>query len=128
MVCSMSENSQHEWRWDYAWYAALTEWLAKLEHEGWEPFAINGSGDGNGRVSVIARRATSRWRSEPPTIEGVKANQWWWNKPVSGNPPHVLQLDVADEAGGEVIIDASDSTLFDPNAWPGEWAPALPPA
>lgn len=70
------------------------------------------------------------WRKEPPTVDEVKVHQWWWNKPASGNPPHVLQLDVDDGRIFDCAVDVCACTaeaLFDPNDWPGEWAPCVPP-
>lgn len=90
----------------------------------------------------------SPWRPEPPTIKEVRTYSWWWNKPTSGNPPHILQLDVgqlADEQYDEatttivkgpaldVVLLVGDGRYndgtgpFDPNDWPGEWAPAVSP-
>lgn len=76
------------------------------------------------QVRINAR--TPRWRAEPPTVDDVKAHAWWWNKPASGNPPHVLQLDV-DDAGAVMHADMDDGGVFNPADWPGDWAPAVPP-
>jgi hypothetical protein len=60
-----------------------------------------------------------------PTVEQVRRYQWWWNYPSNGKP-HVLQLDVSD---GEIVhADEDASAPFDPQDWPGEWAPCIPPA
>ena len=74
--------------------------------------------------------ASVPWRKSPPTVDDVKKYSWWWNKPANGHKPFILQLDIDDDQ----IIDISlvgrvvkTSTIFAPDDWPGEWAPAIPP-
>lgn len=59
-----------------------------------------------------------------PDVDQVREWSWWWNFPTNGKP-HVLQLDVQ---GDEIVhADSNASAPFDPNDWPGEWAPCVPP-
>lgn len=100
-------------------------------------------------VRQLAAPSAPTWRKEPPTVADVEKNQWWWNKPATGAPPHILQLTIEgcrrDEAGDivdlgyldpnadgvtAVIVDDSgdgEFHVFNPDDWPGEWAPCIPP-
>ena len=69
------------------------------------------------------------WRSVPPLLGEVRAWRWWWNRATDGSL-HVLQLDVED--GTIVDVDLAESSdcgggRLDPDDWPGQWAPCLPP-
>lgn len=86
-----------------------------------------------GRVEVALRREVAPavapgWRKAPPSVDEVRAWSWWWNR-SPGVGAHVLQLDVDNG----LIIDVGEATSsdcggrFDPGAWPGQWAPCLPP-
>lgn len=74
-------------------------------------------------AQLRAAIASPSWRKEPPTVDEVKVHAWWWRKPANGNPPHVLHLDV----GADKVIYIDEELELDPDDWPGEWAPAVPP-
>lgn len=63
-------------------------------------------------------------RRGPPTFDEVRDLAWWWNFPIHGEP-HVLQLDVT--SSGEIVYCDPGSAVFEPDDWPGEWAPCRPP-
>lgn len=75
----------------------------------------------------IRESGGSAWRKQPPTVDEVRACQWWWNR-SPGVVPHVLRLDVDD---GAIWYANDDPAQFEPKDWGGdraEWAPCLPPA
>lgn len=82
------------------------------------------------RQEIEERRAMASWRREPPTVDEVRAWQWWWYRAVDGGTvigPAVLQLDVDNG----IIVDANDTAdcpgPFDADDWGNEWAPCCPP-
>jgi hypothetical protein len=77
-------------------------------------------------MATLRKRATPRWRTEPPTPDEVKIQAWWWNRPVGGTP-HVLQLDI-DQSSGLIHEAGSGTYPFDPDDWPGEWSPCKTPS
>jgi len=91
---------------------------------------------GAGRVTERVRAAMDvarGWRKEPPTVEEVRACPWWWHRAPSIEP-HVLWLDVDEDAAREhrVVVRVprvlGHSVALAP--WAGadaEWAPCLPP-
>lgn len=82
------------------------------------------------RAAMDEARAAPGWRIAPPSADEVREHPWWWNRSPNGTR-HVLHLDV--NLGSDVIIDVEEAAAhdcggrFDPDAWPGEWAPCLPP-
>ena len=63
-------------------------------------------------------------RAAPPTAGEVREGAWWWNFPPHGKP-HVMGLDIDSD---DVVYVVGDSDFnFDPDDWPGDWAPCLPP-
>ena len=76
-------------------------------------------------VLAEVRHDEPRWRKEPPTVEEVSACEWWWNSGGPSGKPHVMRLDV----DGDQIVDIQlpSEVPFNPEDWPGEWSPCLPP-
>lgn len=67
------------------------------------------------------------WRKEPPTIEEVKQNRYWWNRHYVGDQAVVLELTIRDnQIFWESGFDDGPDPL-DPDDWGEEWTPCLPP-
>ncbi len=78
------------------------------------------------------------WRKDPPNDDERRACQIWWLRSSKSSNIHIVMF---DRRGGAALIDYSTSAYldilewmdtdpgphFDPNDWPGEWAPCLPP-
>jgi len=77
------------------------------------------------------------WRKEPPNDDERRACHVWWLRSSKSSNVHIVMF----ARHGAALVDYSSTAYldilewgpgfgddhFDPNDWPGEWAPCLPP-